>query len=84
MNALGRIQLRDQLLEDLYKYYFSNKGKGLKTIEDKLDSETYLAYKYLCDKNLITINDVGGNGEINIIITAYGIDEIESENKTIE
>jgi hypothetical protein len=75
---LDRQILRNELLQDLYDYFFNNKGRSFRTSRDELEMEIEkgLAYDYLAEKGLITMSFPGGR-QIEMRITAYGIDQIE-------
>jgi hypothetical protein len=77
--VLERKTLRNELLDELYEYNFNNKGFPQRISKDDLDVnvEKALAYDYLSEKGLIRVDSAGGR-LLNLKITAYGIDVVES------
>lgn len=85
MTKEERMELRGQLLEEMYDFYFENEGKEF-PILDKVRSSTEnrLAYVYLKDAGLIkatvkTEEDYTVTTYIGAKITVSGIDLVESK-----
>ncbi|PEJ32286.1 hypothetical protein CN689_14245 [Peribacillus butanolivorans] len=74
-----RINLRKNILQELYIHNFEARGVAIKSTIDEIDKdvERSLAYDYLKDKGLIKAES-GGGRSIKIKITALGIDLVES------
>lgn len=75
-----RISLRMSLLTELYHYYFQQgRSKQISLHQLNQDIELKLAYQYLADKQLITMQS--SNGTLyHLKITANGIEQIESSS----
>jgi hypothetical protein len=74
-----RKTLRENILRELYDYYFENKAnaKTLTLDEYRNDEERYLACEYLKAKGLIDVTNPGGRNHA-LQITVYGIDVVEN------
>lgn len=77
MNHEERKSLRDELLQQLYDFYFEHgRAKQVMLKELNEDIERKLAYQYLTDKGLVAMHATGGT-LYQFKITAEGIDYVE-------
>lgn len=87
MEAKERINLREQLLSDLYDFHFNNNGKEKLVLDEvKNNDEINLAYIYLDDKGLVNYKPEIAGRDRNYVnafvkITNLGIDYVENERK---
>lgn len=83
ITVLERINLRMSLLDSLYNHHFKAVGEAKMVPKNDLqDSELYLAYKYLAEKNFIEATAISGAGQTSshrYKITVMGIDHYEKE-----
>lgn len=74
-----RAQIRMAILKELYDYNFENGGKAKNISKEILDNEKRAAFIYLADKNLVELIRFEDRNFPEARITAYGIDEVESQ-----
>jgi hypothetical protein len=83
ITVVERINLRMSLLDNLYNHHFKAVGEAKMVPKNDLqDSELYLAYKYLTEKNFIEATAISGAGQSSshrYKITIMGIDYYEKE-----
>lgn len=73
-----RGRLRKRILVEGYDHYFDNNGaaKILSREEINSDKEVALAYQYLIDKGLVSLEKMGNASHFKP--TVYGIDTVEA------
>ena len=74
-----RSAIRIAVLKELYDYNFANGGKAKDIKSEVSDNEKRATLIYLADKNLVELIDFDHPAFPEARITAYGIDEIESQ-----
>lgn len=72
-----RIELRKELLVELYNHYFESNGNIKSLNQDIEDKEKKLAYIYLYQKGLIELHGIETKMSAEAKINAYGIDLVE-------
>lgn len=71
--------IRKAVLKELYDYNFANGGKAKDIKSEVSNNEKRTALIYLADKNLVELINFDHPAFPEARITAYGIDEIESQ-----
>lgn len=82
MDIKNRQLLREEILGDLYDHYFETGGEDKTIREDVLeDKERHLAYVYLAQQRLISLNINSANKKVILdafaTINGIGVDRVE-------
>lgn len=81
MRPSDRRGIRNKILKELYDHHFRYGGFPKPINVRCLDSETFLAYRYLAEKSYINPRQISKTCKYAVSISAKGIDKIEMEKE---